>query len=111
MYDSRPAGGEAIYREPLGASGLEGRLGTHSPIGVACTLLNKLLQLLPERPDTAALNEGSDVLREYPRSGTDGTDDHQASHGEIETPDVPESGSGLCRANAAEAAIRKETTT
>lgn len=94
MHDSRPSGGEAIYREPPGASGLEGRRGTHSPIGVACTLLNELLQLLPERPDTEALNEVADVLRECPRSGTDGTDDRGASHGEIKNPDVPESGGG-----------------
>ncbi|MGB3502873.1 MAG: hypothetical protein WBA44_14710 [Mesorhizobium sp.] len=33
-------------------------------MGVALTLLDELLQMLPQRPDTAALKEINEVLRE-----------------------------------------------
>ena len=71
-----------------GAEGPTPQLGSPARTSMSCS------QLLPERPDTEALNEVAHVLREYSRSGTGGTDDREASHAEIKTPDEPESGGG-----------------
>lgn len=63
MQGKGAPGGETPTGE-LSGKGPHGLRGMHSAMGVALTLLDELLQMLPQRPDTAALKEINEVLRE-----------------------------------------------